>query len=108
MATEHCCERMRAQVDQRCPDHPDPYDCGDALIVHVSKYREYGIIIHDGGRSYIRIAHCPWCGASLPASVRERWFDAVEALGIDPWNDDVPAEFEDERWLTGQAGLDVG
>jgi hypothetical protein len=47
MSARHCCERMQAQVEQRCPDHPDRHDCPDALISHVSKYREYGLIIHD-------------------------------------------------------------
>ena len=39
------------------------------------------------------------CGARLPASVRDRWFDAIEALGIDPLTEDVPANFNDETWL---------
>ena len=108
VTAHHCCERMRAQVQQRCPDHPDRYDCPDALIAHVSKFREYGLIIHDGGRSSINIAYCPWCGAALPASVRDQWFDTVEAPGIDPWNDDVPAEFDDDTWLEGRTGLDAG
>jgi hypothetical protein len=106
--TTQCCDRMQAEVEKRCPDHPHPYDCPNALIVHVSKYREYGLIVHDGGRSYIRIEHCPWCGASLPTSVRDEWFDALEALGLDPWNDDVPKEFEDDTWLQRRSGLDSG
>lgn len=27
---------------------------------------------------------CPGCGAALPASQRDRWFDALEAEGLDP------------------------
>ena len=25
-----------------------------------------GIIIHDGGQSFIKINYCPWCGRKLP------------------------------------------
>lgn len=95
---------MRAQVEQRCPDHPDIYDCPDALVAYVSKFREYGLIVHDGGRSSLLIRSCPWCGAALPASMRAEWFDAIEALGIDPWSDEVPAAFEDDRWQQGPTG----
>ena len=108
MPARHCCERMQAEVEQRCPDHPGRHDCPDALISYVSKFREYRLIVHDGGSSSVLIAYCPWCGAALPTSVRSQWFDTVEALGIDPWNDDVPAEFEDGTWLEGRTGLDVG
>jgi hypothetical protein len=45
------------------------------------------------------IDYCPWCGSKLPDSQRDRWFDEVERLGVDPWTEDVPAEFEDGRWL---------
>jgi hypothetical protein len=38
-------------------------------------------------------------GARLPESQRDRWFDQMERRGIDPWTTDVPAEFQDDRWL---------
>ncbi|GAB3968757.1 hypothetical protein GCM10029978_038780 [Actinoallomurus acanthiterrae] len=100
-AAEHCCDTMRRQLDWRCHRHTDPYDCADAVIVYVAKFREYGLIIHDGGSSYIGIGYCPWCGSRLPESQRDRWFDELERMGIDPWGDEVPAEYENGRWLTG-------
>ena len=36
---------------------------------------------------------CPRYGEKLPASKRNAWLDAVEALGVDPWRDEVPVEF---------------
>ncbi|WP_406432826.1 DUF6980 family protein [Streptomyces sp. NBC_01589] len=48
----------------------------------------------------IGIVFCPWCGQRLPDSQRDRWFEEVESRGIDPWEDEVPAEFQDDRWLT--------
>jgi len=57
---------MRFTVERRCEQHPDPYDCPDNLVAFVAKSRTYGLIVHDGGTSYVEIAHCPWCGARLP------------------------------------------
>jgi hypothetical protein len=56
---------MRDQVEQRCEDHPDPFDCADNIIVRASD-GSYGLPIHDGGSSYIEIRFCPWCGSRLP------------------------------------------
>lgn len=66
-----CCEVMRFQLNQRCDQHEDPFDCGDILIYYSRDFDEYGIIIHDGGASYSVIHYCPWCGAKLPESKRK-------------------------------------
>ncbi|MGA5817906.1 DUF6980 family protein [Kitasatospora sp. NPDC094028] len=97
--TPHCCESMTAQLNRPCDRHEDPFDCPDALIHFSPKFQEYGIVIHDGGASVSVIEFCPWCGHRLPESQRDRWFEELERRGIDPWQDDVPAEFEDDRWL---------
>jgi hypothetical protein len=55
---------MDDALTNRCPEHSDPFDCPDALICF-SAERGYGLIIHDGGRSFIGIAFCPWCGARI-------------------------------------------
>ena len=55
---------MDYDLDQSCDLHPDRFDCADALIAMVDG--EYGIIVHDGGSSIVRIAYCPWCGSKLP------------------------------------------
>lgn len=74
MKTEklHCCEMMTGAVNERCDVHPDPFDCADNLIYHSARDDEYGIIIHDGGSSFSVITYCPWCGAKLPESKRDR------------------------------------
>jgi hypothetical protein len=96
---QHCCEAMARQVDWHCDRHEDPYDCPDAVVVFSARIRAYGLIVHDGGRSSLEIRFCPWCGRRLPESQRERWFAELEGRGIDPWEDEIPAEFQDERWL---------
>lgn len=37
----------------------------DAVVTHTYGRKEFGIPIHDGGSSYIKINYCPWCGKSL-------------------------------------------
>jgi hypothetical protein len=61
-----CCERMAYDLDQVCHDHADRFDCPDALIVK-GVDGTYGLIVHDGGTSCIKIAFCPWCGTDLGA-----------------------------------------
>jgi hypothetical protein len=90
---------MAAQAEHRCDRHEDVLTCPDALVLFTARFREYGLIVHDGGGSSVGIAFCPWCGRRLPESLRDRWFDELERRGIDPWTDQIPAEFEDDRWL---------
>ena len=59
-----CCSDMEAHLQWKCDQHSDPDDCPDC-IVRFYRNGQYGIPIHDGGSSYIRIDYCPWCGASL-------------------------------------------
>ncbi|MER5781782.1 hypothetical protein ABT104_08665 [Streptomyces mobaraensis] len=101
---DHCCETMTRRLDWHCETHADVYDCPDALVVFSAKFREYGLVVHDGGTSSIGIDFCPWCGRRLPESERDRWFEELEARGIDPWGDDVPAEFQDGTWLRSPSG----
>jgi len=54
------------------------------------------------GDSFADIQYCPWCGKKLPQSVRNRWFEALQTMGLDPGDDRIPPEFEDERWLGNQ------
>ncbi len=95
----HCCSTMQAQVDFTCPEHAEPADCPDALILYVDRFREYGLRVHDGGSSSVDINFCPWCGARLPGSLRTRWFDELAALGYDdPLSQDIPAVFRTGAW----------
>lgn len=94
----HCCEEMRRQVEWACDRHADRFDCPDCLVSYSPKFREYGLVIHDGGTSVIGIRFCPWCGIRLPESLRDRWFDELAALGINPAEGEVPAAFQSSAW----------
>lgn len=81
--------------------------CCDMMSVHLkeetiryfAKFREFGIPVQDGGTSKITIGFCPWCGEDLPASLRERWFETLDEMGID-YDDKVrlPEEMKTDAW----------
>jgi hypothetical protein len=58
---------MAGEVERKCEDHPDPFDCADHIVYYSKQLGEYGIPIHDGGSSYSLINYCPWCGTKLPS-----------------------------------------
>lgn len=91
---QHCCASMVDALRFDCKDHEDPFACADSLIVYNEVMNEYGLIIHDGTASYVLIDRCPWCGTRLPQSLRDEWFDAVDALDLE---DGVPPP---ERFLS--------
>jgi hypothetical protein len=61
-----CCERMATELSRVCPEHSDRFACPDALVHRFGDGR-IGLIVHDGGKSSVLIAFCPWCGARLAA-----------------------------------------
>ena len=94
MTKTHCCSTMAGQIDHRCAEHVNPFDCPDALVFYEPRFDEYGIIIHDGGTSVQLIHYCPWCGTALPVSKRDRWFDQLAVLGFDdPTVQAIPTAF---------------
>lgn len=75
---------MRSNLNYRCDQHPNQYDCPDQLIAYLNTSQLYGLIIHDGGTSFIKIAYCPWCGASLQPEPRENGPDGELPVGAVP------------------------
>lgn len=90
-STSFCCAELQRAVED--PDIP---------IVYTPKFREFGIRVLDGGSSSILLSYCPWSGAKLPSSLRDKWFDELERRGIDPRSNNIPAEFLDERWYNNE------
>ncbi len=75
------------------------YRLSDAIMIYIDKFDEYGIIVHDGGESFIGIQYCPWCGKKLPDSKREEWFEQLEKLGFDsPLEEDIPEMYKTGAW----------
>ena len=76
--------------------HMDQHRQNDWGSVHYdSRFDTYWI---SAGSAQQCLFYCPWCGEKLPASKRDAWFDAVEALGLDPWEGEVPEEFQSDAW----------
>lgn len=96
----HCCAEMRRALVNLCEEHEsDPFACPDMLIAYSDTFDEYGLIIHDGGPSYLVISACPFCGSDLPESRRDEWFERLEEMGIDdPLSDRIPEVFMSGAW----------
>jgi hypothetical protein len=82
----HTCELIAMAISE--PRMPVDY---------IAKYREYCIDL-DGGPVTQVIEYCPFCGAQLPASLRDEWFDRLDELGLEPDSPDIPDEMRDDRW----------
>jgi len=99
MQKKYCCESMKFFINQKCDEHKNIYDCSDIIFVYNEKFDEYGIVIHDAGNSYIVINYCPLCGAKLPPSKRDLWFDELEKIGINsPLEEEIPEKFKTAEW----------
>lgn len=71
----------------------------DDIVKYNNIFDEYGIAIHDGGESIVKICFCPWCGKKLPKSKRDVWFDKLDQMGFEnPFEDDIPEEFKSDEW----------
>ena len=98
---QHCCDEMQSALVHLCDTHAHPFACPDMLLCYSPQFDEYGLILHDGGVSYLTLSYCPFCGAGLSASRRDAWFDTLEAMGIDdPLAEgaDIPDAFKSARW----------
>jgi hypothetical protein len=84
---EHCCEEMRQHLQRR-----------EVAIRYIPKFREYGIHIEDGGTSFQEIRFCPWCGRPLPPSLRDRWFEELDALGLEPDSPALSDRYKTDEW----------
>jgi len=93
-------------VLQECHDHADRKKCPTVIIVYDPPFNEYSIPDRSARSvASTTIRFCPWCGAKLPPSLRDRWFDELEKLGFDdPAGKDrkrLPAEFRGAAWWRG-------
>ncbi|KQN82012.1 hypothetical protein ASE90_09895 [Sphingomonas sp. Leaf67] len=68
---------------------------GWGSVRYDSRFDEYWI---PAGKARQTLFFCPWCGVKLPPSQRDRWFDQLEALGFDPWEDKLPEPYRNGAW----------
>jgi len=94
-----CCESMKENTLLQQPNDDVAFASSDKLIYYNEIFGEYGLIVHDGGQSYIIVNFCPWCGKKLPISERDNWFLALEKLGYDsPFEEEIPEQFKSSDW----------
>ena len=65
LTKKYCCEAFRHHITHTCKEHPNPFECPDTILIYKELSKKVGIIIHDGGESYIQIQYCPWCGKKI-------------------------------------------
>lgn len=84
--------------------HMDQHSQNDwGSIKYDNRFDEYWVI---AGSARQCLFYCPWCGEKLPDSKRDEWFDAIEALGLDPWHDKLPAAFLSDKWRNPSDPMD--
>lgn len=78
--------------------HPE----NEKVVVEYNEVFDEYSVETPGGASRQLIYFCPWCGERLPPSRRGRWFDELEAQGLDPLNDPVPEPYKTAAWRLRQ------
>lgn len=66
------------------------------LVSYDIRFDSYALRV--GRDASQQIYHCPWCGERLPPSQRDKWYDELEALGIDPMKEPCPAKYTTDEW----------
>ena len=59
--SEYPCVHVAYYSTSDC-GHDDPWECDVVLIRSAA---QFGLPVRDGGRSVVRISHCPWCGTNV-------------------------------------------
>lgn len=94
-----CCKSMEENALLQKPNDDCDFVNSDKLIYYNEIFDEYGLIVHNGGQSYIMINFCPWCGKKLPQSVRDKYFLELEKLeDYSPFEDELPDKFKTDAW----------
>jgi hypothetical protein len=72
---EPCCPILAYYLRRECAVHDDPWECPDRLFYRATD-GEIGIMLHDGGVSFVTMLFCPFCGQALPTES-----DPADVLG---------------------------
>lgn len=72
-------------------------------LVYSPDLREFGLMVFDGGPAIQTFSFDPFSGKKLPESLRDRWYDDLDARGIDPHGETpLPEGYGDETWWVGR------
>lgn len=92
---DHCCDGMRTHV--QATSEPAALVAADRAVLYDVVFDEYSLA--GGGRQGAEVlAYCPFCGADLPASKRDRWFGELARRGLDPDDPALDDRFRSDAW----------
>lgn len=89
----HACPMLKLALEER-----------ELGLRYNPRFREYGLEYRDGGSSFQLLYFCPFCGAALPGSLRDAWFERLDSLGLDV-GDDVPEDLVSDSWWKDRRGV---
>lgn len=82
--------------ERKTRGHMDRHPQNDWGTVHYDARFDVYWVLAGGAKQ--QLFYCPWCGDQLPPSQRDRWFDELDALGIDPDQEVVPERYRSGVW----------
>lgn len=88
---KHCCIKLKSILKT------------NKIIKYYPKVREYAINMFSSP-SVVLLDNCPFCGAKLPESLRDQYFDILEEeynldnYDIDDHPEKIPEEFKSDEW----------
>lgn len=92
----HCCLEMAFAISQPTLT---PHQGPNRIVDWIDSWNEYRIPVPYDGYSSTLIWHCPWGGRRLPESRQTEWYDTLHSMGYtDPSEQDLPEEFNSDRW----------
>jgi hypothetical protein len=94
----HCCDQMRTHVE--AVTEPPALATSDRPVVYDAVFDEY-CLPHGPALATPLITFCPWCGATLPESKRDRWFAELQRCGHGPDDPDLDDRFRTDTWWSG-------
>jgi hypothetical protein len=99
---EYCCAFSKHQLDGHCrgPEGhvTDTTQCPDQVLCYNAKLREYSLSAVSSPN--YTATYCSSCGTKFPTGLRDEWFNLIEGMGLDPWEDRdmIPEEFKSDAW----------
>lgn len=100
---------MKSVFEKCFPDLFEAINRGDSPLKYDGKTRRFSIsvIIDNDGRvsnSSDTIYYCPFSGTKLPTELSDEWYDEIESLGLDPWEDEISGNLSTEQWWIDKFG----
>ncbi len=87
----HPCEQMAHAISEP-----------GSVVTYWSANREFGLY-YVKSNSIQEMRFCPFCGTTLPLSLRDLRYDELQKLGLEPY--EAPPEFRDDRWWRDREGI---